>query len=278
MSRKITYYNSGAQSIIYPADTYANMSFAFGLIKASLSYSGNCLEIQRDSDGAYFYVGWQANGIADLSGVLAWAGSDTVRVTIAYDSTGNGNNATNSNTATQSIIATGGVLNLYDNQLWLNANWYRIDTGGANTPYNAARLDTYMVYTPQSTSGQGHAIGTTCDNINSGFALVAQASSSSVISFNFGTPIYYQDGSVPSWSTRTDVRNSVVIPLSKTQISILNGSPSSGFSSTGINLGGSANFDFKLRGGYTCWGWVDNTSTDRAAIESLINDKVNITV
>ena len=259
----------------YPADLYSDMSFAYGLIKASSTYSGDCLEIQRDSDGAYNTVGFAANGIADLSGVLTWAGSDTVRVTKVYDTTGNGNTAQNGTVATQVILASGGSLNLYDNQLWFDQKWYRIVTGGTNTPYNAANLDTYTVYSPQDSTG-GHSIGITCALINRGFSMVGDATGSSP-HLNFGSPTYYQDGSLVSWTTRTAVRNGAIVPLQRTQLSVLGGAPTGQFNLY-INIGGSGDFDFKVRGGMTVWGWVKDTSSERTGIEALLNDKVNITV
>jgi hypothetical protein len=174
----------GGAPLNYPADTFTDMSFAFGLIKASSSYTGDCLEIQRDSDGAYNTVGWKPDGTADLSGVLAWAGTDTVTVTKVYDSTGNGNRAQNATAATQVVLASGGSLNLYDNQLWYSLKWYRIVTGGTNTPYYAARVDTYTVYTPQSSAGS-QSIGLACADINRGASLISQASSSAP-NINFG--------------------------------------------------------------------------------------------
>lgn len=275
MSRKIAYYNTSEASVLYPADLYSDMSFAFGLIKASSTYSGDCLEIQRDSDGAYDTVGFASNGIADLSGILSWAGSDVVRVTKIYDTTGNGNDASNGTAATQVIIASGGSLSLYSNQLWFNLKWYRIATGGTNTPYYAAALDTYTVYSPQSSAG-AQAIGITCADINRGFSQVGQARNSGPY-LNFGTPTYYQDGTLVSWTTRRNVRDNAIVPLVRTQLSVLGGAPSGQFNFY-INIGGSGNFSFQVRGGMTCWGWVKDTSSERTDIESLLNDKVDITV
>lgn len=265
----------GAAPVNYPADTFTDMSFAFGLIKASSSYTGDCLEIQRDSDGAYSTVGWKADGTADLSGVLAWAGTDTVTVTKVYDSTGNNNTSQNGTAATQVILASGGSLNLYDNQLWYNLKWYRIVTGGTNTPYYAANLDTYTVYTPESAVGS-QSIGLSCADINRGFSMVSQASSSLPYQ-NFGSPTYYQDGTLVGWTTRTAVRNNAVIPLVRTQLSVLGGAPTGNFNLY-MNIGGAPNFTFLVRGGMTVWGWVKDTSSERTAIETMLNDKVNITV
>jgi len=265
----------GGAPITYPADTFTDMSFAFGLIKASSTYSGDCLEIQRDSDGAYNTVGWKADGTADLSGVLAWAGADTVTVTKVYDSTGNNNTSQNPTTATQVVLASGGSLNLYDNQLWYNLKWYRVATGGTNTPYYAARVDTYTVYSPQS-SADPQSIGMACADINRGASLISQGSTSSP-SINFGSPTYYQDGTLKSWTTRTDVRNDAVVPLARTQISVLGGAPVGQFNLY-INIGGAPNFSFLVRGGMTVWGWVKDTSSERTAIETMLNEKLNITV
>ncbi len=267
--------SGGTTPLNYPADTFTDMSFAFGLIKASSSYSGDCLEIQRDSDGAYNTVGWKPDGTADLSGVLAWAGTDTVTVTKVYDSTGNGNRAQNATAATQVVLASGGSLNLYDNQLWYSLKWYRIVTGGTNTPYYAARVDTYTVYTPQSSAGS-QSIGLACADINRGASLISQASSSAP-NINFGSPTYYQDGALKSWTTRTSVRNNAVVPLTRTQISVIGGVPTGQFNLY-MNIGGAPNFTFLVRGGMTVWGWVKDTSSERTAIETMLNDKVNITV
>jgi hypothetical protein len=269
--------SGGGASITYPADTFSDMSFAFGLIKASSSYSGDCLEIQRDSDGAYNTVGWKADGTADLSGVLSWAGTDTVNVTEVYDSTGNGNTLVNTTAASQVILASGGSLNLYDNQLFMNDKFYQFVTGGTNTPINAPELDLYTVYTPQLSSGQ-FTLAVTNANINNGFSLLAQDTTTTSINLKFGSPIYYQDGALKSWANRITVKNEVIVPLTRTQLSILGGDASQGISkNSDLRIGGS-NFGFKLVGGKTLWAWVTDTSSERSAIEAMINEKVNITI
>ena len=259
----------GGASITYPADTFTDMSFAFGLIKASSSYSGDCLQIQRDSDGAYNTVGWKADGTADLSGVLAWGGTDTVNVTEVYDSTGNGNTLVNTTAASQAILASGGSLNLYDNQLLMDNKFYEFVTGGTNTPYSAPELDLYTVYTPTSSSGQ-FSLAITNANINAGWSLAARDINITNISKNFGSPIHYQDGILQSWANMLAVKNDVIVPLTRTQLSILGGDASLGITqNSDLRIGGSS-FNFRLFGSKTLWGWVKDTSSERAAIE--VND------
>ena len=269
--------SGGGASITYPADTFSDMSFAFGLIKASSSYSGDCLEIQRDSDGAYNTVGWKADGTADLSGVLSWAGTDTVNVTEVYDSTGNGNTLVNTTAGSQAILASGGSLNLYDNQLFMNDKFYQFVTGGTNTPYSAPELDLYTVYTPQSSAGK-FSLAITNADINSGFSLLADNLTATNINYRFGSPIYYQDGALKSWANRTAVKTDVLVPLTRTQLSILGGDASLGITNnSNLRIGGSS-YNYIIIGGKTLWGWVKDTSSERTAIEAMINEKVNISI
>ena len=264
----------GAPSVTYPADLYPDMSFAFGFIKASSSYTGDCLEIQRDSDGAYEYVPFGSNGIADLSGVLSWAGSDTVRVTIIYDSTGNGNYAFQNTVSSQIIIASGGVLTLLDNQL--NFQYGYVITNGSNSPLTASPIDVYQVFKTSTTSGTQRLLGLGGLNANIGVQLIAQLSTATNISVGFTPITYYQDGVLKSWANRTAVFSDVVSPNVRTQLSMIGGRYTS--SSANLTIGGEFAFNFRARGALTTWGWATDTSADRTAIETLLNDKVNITV
>ena len=258
----------------YPADLYSGMSFAFGFTKASSTYAGACMQVQRDSDGEYYEVGWLNNYYADLQSMLDWAGMDTVRVTKIYDSTGNGNDAVMGTQALQCRIATGGALTLYDKGLlyyWNGSRQQYVVINGTNTPINKSRLDAYLLYT-RPPSNRSWAIGLHQNSINYGFLLLHQTSTA-LPYYDTRPPSYYKDGVAQSWPTRTTVRNSLTNGL-MSQISIINASTNGSRIRVGnLRFGSTYDFYFDLHGTMqTHWGWTVDTSADQAAIEALINE------
>ena len=261
-------------SVNYPADLYPNMSFAYGFTKAASAYSGSCMQVQRSSDGEYMEVGWINDYYADLQSILDWAGTDTVRVTIIYDTTGNGNNAYMNTEAQQCRIADAGSLTLYNKGLryYWNGQRQRYNiTNATNSPYNKSRLDTYLLHTRATSNNLGMPIGILNISINGGFVLLSQ-SSTQLPYYYVGTPTYYLNGNGISWPTRTSVFNS--LPTGNLdQISILGATTNTAISSSVLVIGSTYDFNFSFRGAMqTHWGWTVDTSADREAIEALINE------
>lgn len=255
----------------FVADQYAGMSSSFGFFKASESYSGDWAQVQRSSDGAYLEVGWVNDCVADIESLKAWAETDEVKITILYDSTGNGNHITQSNAALQTILSQFGGVQNYGNAFYyrdgtLNAQ----TTAGTNNIISQATVDVYARVDAESSS-QNAAIWFTFtgNNANNTCMLLGQSGSTTTsINAAFGSPTYYLDGAATSWSNRGDVYSAFVGQGKKT-LSIIGGHTTSANWNSGAFIGERLNN--YLQGGYgTIWVWTTDTSASRSEIETKI--------
>jgi Alpha-L-arabinofuranosidase B, catalytic/Concanavalin A-like lectin/glucanases superfamily len=89
---------------------------AFGLRCLEKSYTGNLIRVRRSSDSTTLDIGCDANGDLDVNALMAFVGTGTGYVTIWYDQSGNGTNATQATAGFQPTIVTNGVLNMVNNR------------------------------------------------------------------------------------------------------------------------------------------------------------------
>jgi len=93
-----TSYGSGAEA-------------AYSVRKLRTAYTGAAMQVQATSGGATAEIGFDVNNNLDTATLLAFAGTNEVRVSIWYDQSTNGNNATQVTVANRPIVvAAGGVL------------------------------------------------------------------------------------------------------------------------------------------------------------------------
>jgi len=85
-------------------DTYTGSAAAFSVRKLSKDYTGNCMRVRRGSDEATQDIGFDSNGDLDTSAIATFVGNAYGYVSIWYDQSGNGNNATQSTTSVQPMI------------------------------------------------------------------------------------------------------------------------------------------------------------------------------
>jgi hypothetical protein len=84
---------------------------AFSVRKLSSAYIGNAIRVRRSSDNAPQDIGFTAAGDLDTVALKTFVGSGDGYVTIWYDQSGNGYNATQGTAANQPVIVSGGVIN-----------------------------------------------------------------------------------------------------------------------------------------------------------------------
>ena len=84
---------------------------AFSLRHLSSAYIGYAIRVQRSSDNTTANIGFTAAGDLDTASLKAFVGSSTGYVSVWYDQSGNGYNATQSTTAGLPTIVTNGVIN-----------------------------------------------------------------------------------------------------------------------------------------------------------------------
>ena len=73
-------------------------------------YSGYCLQVRRSSDNTTQNIGFTTNGDLDTTALKSFVGSGNGYVTIWYDQSGNGRNATQATTSQQPAIVLSGVV------------------------------------------------------------------------------------------------------------------------------------------------------------------------
>jgi hypothetical protein len=119
---------------------------AYALVKLRANYSGVIVNVRRSSDNATsdFYADWQGNLATNGGGgasLANWLNGSTGYVTIWYDQSGNGNNATQSTTSLQPILTwnTSGNAWCVDTQnsstQFLNIPSNTVPVGTQNQPY-----------------------------------------------------------------------------------------------------------------------------------------------
>ena len=84
---------------------------AYSVRKLTAAYTGFALRVRRSSDNNTQDIGFTTAGDLDTASLKTFIGSNSGFVTIWYDQSGNGNNATNTNNATQPSIVVNGVVN-----------------------------------------------------------------------------------------------------------------------------------------------------------------------
>ena len=90
-------------------DNYPGAKRAYSIRKLSSSYSGSCMRIRRSSDNSELDIGF-VNGELDTAAISTFISSSNAFVTIWYDQSGNGVNATQSTALSQPQIAANGVI------------------------------------------------------------------------------------------------------------------------------------------------------------------------
>jgi hypothetical protein len=90
-------------------DTYPGAAAAYSLRKLRTAYTGNCLQVRRNTDGALLNIGF-VNNVLDTTTLQTFIGVNTGVVSIWYDQSGNGNNAIAVTINNAPIIIQSGVL------------------------------------------------------------------------------------------------------------------------------------------------------------------------
>jgi hypothetical protein len=216
--------------------------------------------------------------VADIPSLKAWAGVDEVKITIYYDSTGNGNHNTQTNANLQQVISNYGGVQLYeDNLVFRENNSFDMTSGGTNTPIGANRLDVYSTFEVTGANTTAFRL-VYSRRVNNTYMLAgASGSASTNISSNFGSPSYFIDGSAATWSNLGDVYTEL-FDTGKHQITILDGDTTNSGWAVDFRIG-KIDLNYEWYGSlFTVWVWVDDTSSDRTAIEAKLNalDAINL--
>lgn len=86
------------------------VSAAYGLRRLRRLYTGFCIRVRRSSDNAQLDIGFDSQGNLDILALLAFVGTGSGFVTIWYDQSGNGRNATQTTPEAQPRIVSNGAI------------------------------------------------------------------------------------------------------------------------------------------------------------------------
>lgn len=182
-------------------DQYPGAYWAFGLKKLSSSYSGYCLQLRFGT--TYQNIGFDSNGYLDTMAINALVGSGVGRVSVWYDQSGNGLNATVSDTSHMPIIRQNNSM-VYDNgnisMAFQGAQlmWLHISTTGSSIASYFSVL-----------SGGGAIV--LSQEPNAGYLLIG-ANTTSASNSGIGTPSVYVNGASVVTTTRQNTTDNVSVP------------------------------------------------------------------
>lgn len=92
-------------------DTYSGAAAAYSLRKLRSAYTGNAIQVRRQSDNATQNIGFNSLGELDTSALTTFCSGTNGFVTTWYDQSGNGYNATQTTAANQpQIVSSGSVI------------------------------------------------------------------------------------------------------------------------------------------------------------------------
>ncbi|MBJ7427349.1 MAG: cadherin-like beta sandwich domain-containing protein, partial [Bacteroidia bacterium] len=110
---------------------------AYGLRKLSTYYTGSAIQVRRSSDNTTLNIGFTAGGNLDTAALKTFVGANNGFVSIWYDQSGNGRNATQTTNSSQpQIVSSGSVIRKNGNPT-INFNGQKLATAGF-TGYSSA--------------------------------------------------------------------------------------------------------------------------------------------
>jgi len=162
----VTLYQSGNNYILGQGGPLnfvgAAPSGAYSLRKLRSAYAGNAIQVRRSNDNATSNIGFTANGSLDTTALTTFVGANSAYVSIWYDQSGNGRNATQATAANQPQIVDAGTLvsssvTGIPSLKFSGSQW--LDTGTSLQTMTNAGSDgsVFMIYS--STSSQNATFG-----------------------------------------------------------------------------------------------------------------------
>ena len=128
-------------------DTYTGAAAAYSLRKLRTAYTGNAIRVRRSSDSTTLDVGFNADGTLDTTSLLSFVGAGNGFVSIWYDQSGNGKNASQSASANQPQIVISGTLQTYSGKpsLFFDGASRFFDCGYLNGGTKPANYSTFAL-------------------------------------------------------------------------------------------------------------------------------------
>lgn len=143
------------------------VSAAYGLRRLRRLYTGFCIRVRRSSDNAQLDIGFDSQGNLDILALLAFVGTGSGFVTIWYDQSGNGRNATQTTAGSQPRIVNAGVLDIANGKPAIRFNGSNTFFSGVSLPLSQLTLSSVLNDVTQA-SDIRYSIGTDTGSPQSG--------------------------------------------------------------------------------------------------------------
>lgn len=152
-------------------DTYTGAAASYSLRKMRSAYTGYAIRVRRSSDHTTLDVGFNSDGTLDTTALLSFVGSNSGFVSIWYDQSTNGKNATQPSSADQPYIVISGTLQTLNGKpsLFFDGAPRYLDCGYLNGGTKPANYSTWISgsFTAQNTT---RAIISSGDNAGQGLS------------------------------------------------------------------------------------------------------------
>lgn len=133
-------------------DTYTGSSVAYSFRKLNSSYSGYCIRVQNDS-AVNLDVGF-SGGYLDTAAIASHCGTGNGRITIWYDQSGNGVNATQASVSAMPTIYSSGSLNQVNSKAAASFDGGDLLLSSSTQAHTGSWYATSVVRTPSSVGNQ----------------------------------------------------------------------------------------------------------------------------
>lgn len=282
----IAYVNS-VDSVDRILDTYTGASLAYSFRKLSTSYSGYCIKVQNDS-AVDLDVGF-SGGYLDTAAIASHCGSGSGKITVWYDQSGNGLNATQSSVSAMPTIYSSGSLNQVNSKAAVSFDGGDMLLTASDQVHTGSWYAISVVKTP-STIGNEQILcqddSNTGDRIAQYLRTGSSTTSARTVVFNT-TPSSFADNTA-SISTSTQMQISAYANSSGTFGAFVNSSSNGLSSYTGtlatgsyhLSIGASTRISLPI----AYWTgsmqeiifWDGDQSSNRSSIESEIDTYYSI--
>jgi hypothetical protein len=261
----------------------ADLQVAFAPALLDINYTGDCIRVRRASDNTEQDIGFDNNGELDTTALTTFCTGTDCFIKTWYDQSGNGNDGTQSTTASQPKIYDSSTGVLLDNAV--TALTFDGTDDHLTFPLTHANNTFYTVFMVRKSS-DGTAVSLSSATSATLWADISETSNSNVISNNFATDgaafgIFYKNGvqAFSSSTTRTQYK-AAMYDGNQILLTILGNGTQTSTTSTSMFLGRYQASGYSYAGTVQCLlvyqSATANKSTDRAAIESALNDYFNV--
>jgi hypothetical protein len=244
-------------------NVYPFANGAYSLRRLRQEYSGNAIRVRRSSDNTELDIGFNGN-VLDTSTLLSFVGGGNGFVSIWYDQTANGYNATQVALANQPQIVSSGVVWTYNGKPALLIDGVNDDFNIPTLPAST-RLDSYFVIRPTKTT---YLYPWQSSNLFGFVAVIGNPNAT--LTGIYGTPQLYSNDILFTGTTRGNVQTF----LDKYAINVHQNASIATWG-TGYKLFGYPSFNF---GGdvQEIILFANDQSSNRIGIQSLLNNYYNV--